>query len=274
MALFAAALAIGLSIAMAISCLVAITTGKSGWIDATWSLAVGLFGAAAALGGPFGAETTTRQWLVALLALIWSLRLGLHIAVRTAGSDRDDPRYAQLKSEWGPAFRSRLFLFLQIQAAVAFVLVLSIMAAAHNPAAFPSVGDGIGIALMLVAVAGEALSDRQLAAFRANPANAGLVCDVGLWGLTRHPNYFFEWLGWLAYAAIAINTSGTYGWGWLAQAGPALMYWLLVHVSGIPPLEAHMLRSRGDRFRRYQQRVNAFWPGPPRGAASVEGRRS
>jgi steroid 5-alpha reductase family enzyme len=83
--------------------------------------------------------------------------------------------------------------------------------------------------------------------------------------MSRHPNYFFEWLGWFAYAviAIAIDLTCSYPWGWLAVAGPVLMYWLLVHASGIPPLEAHMLRSRGDAFRAYQQRVNAFWPGPP-----------
>lgn len=41
-----------------------------------------------------------------------------------------------------------------------------------------------------------------------------------------------------------------------------MMYWLLVHVSGIPPLEEHMLKSRGERFRVLQRRVNAFFPGP------------
>jgi steroid 5-alpha reductase family enzyme len=40
------------------------------------------------------------------------------------------------------------------------------------------------------------------------------------------------------------------------------MYWLLVHVSGLPPLEEHMLRTRGDAFRAYQARTSAFflWP--------------
>jgi steroid 5-alpha reductase family enzyme len=84
--------------------------------------------------------------------------------------------------------------------------------------------------------------------------------------MSRHPNYFFEWMGWFAYAIIAIDFSGGYPWGWLALAGPALMYWLLVHASGIPPLEAHMLRSRGQAFRDYQHRVNAFWPGPQHAA--------
>jgi steroid 5-alpha reductase family enzyme len=46
------------------------------------------------------------------------------------------------------------------------------------------------------------------------------------------------------------------------------MYWLLVHVSGIPPLEQHMLASRGEKFRALQARVNAFFPGPPKGETS------
>ncbi len=45
---------------------------------------------------------------------------------------------------------------------------------------------------------------------------------------------------------------------------PSCMYWLLVYVSGIPPLEEHMLRTRGDKFRAYQRRTNAFFPGPVR----------
>jgi steroid 5-alpha reductase family enzyme len=42
------------------------------------------------------------------------------------------------------------------------------------------------------------------------------------------------------------------------------MFWLLRYVSGVPPLEATMLASRGDRFRAYQARVSAFVPLPPR----------
>jgi steroid 5-alpha reductase family enzyme len=101
--------------------------------------------------------------------------------------------------------------------------------------------------------------------FRADPTHHGQVCDTGLWRLSRHPNYFFEWLGWLAYPLLAIDPAGGYPWGWLALAGPALIYWLLVHVSGIPPLEAQMLRSRGERYRTYQARTRPFLPFPRRG---------
>ena len=80
--------------------------------------------------------------------------------------------------------------------------------------------------------------------------------------MSRHPNYFFEWLGWLAYPLFAIDLSGGYPAGWFALAAPAFMYWLLVHVSGIPPLEQQMLRTRGDAYRAYQQRTRAFVPLP------------
>ena len=75
---------------------------------------------------------------------------------------------------------------------------------------------------------------------------------------------FFEWFGWLAYALFAVDFSGLYPWGFIAIAGPLCIYWLLVHVSGIPPLEEHMLERRRDAFRAYQARTNAFFPAPPR----------
>jgi steroid 5-alpha reductase family enzyme len=56
-----------------------------------------------------------------------------------------------------------------------------------------------------------------------------------------------------------------WAWGWVSLAAPLLMYWLLVHASGIPPLEASMLRSRGALYAAYQARVSAFFPFPPKG---------
>ena len=256
------AVAIGLSLAMSAAWVIAIRTGRSGWIDATWSFSVGIFGAIAALLPFTPDEPTSRQWLVSALVIFWSFRLGLHIAARTAADGKDDPRYSELRRQWGESYRSRLFLFLQIQAATAFILALTVMVAARNPSPGLGLSDLIGVVLFIAAVVGEAVSDRQLTAFRRNPANKGNVCDVGLWSLSRHPNYFFEWLGWLAYPVIALNLTDGYLLGLIALAGPVMMYWLLVHVSGIPPLEEHMLRSRGEKFRRYQSRVNAFWPWP------------
>ncbi|MFT4053166.1 MAG: DUF1295 domain-containing protein [Novosphingobium sp.] len=262
--LLAAILGAGLSVVMAAVWLVARKPGASGWTDVVWSYAVGLAGVVGAL-APTAQPAAPRQWLVAALAAVWSLRLGTHIA-RRIRPGHEDPRYAQLRSEWGAHFSGRLFGFLQIQAGAAWLLAVSILVAARNPAPALAWSDFAGAVLLGAAIAGEARADAQLRAFKRSATDPGAVCQSGLWGLSRHPNYFFEWMGWCGYAVIAIGPDGGIGtgwpWGWLSLSGPVFMYWLLVHVSGIPPLDAHMLRSRGDAFRDTQRRIRAFWPVP------------
>ena len=165
-------------------------------------------------------------------------------------------------NQWGNDAARRMFWFLQSQAAVGIILALSIVLAAHNPNPNLRLQDLIGLAILLAAIVGEAIADRQLRAFKSDPANRNAICDVGLWRWSRHPNYFFEWLFWLAYPIIAIDFAGHNPYGWLSLAAPICMYWILVHVSGIPPLEDHMLRSRGEAFRAYQKRTRAFLPLP------------
>jgi len=121
--------------------------------------------------------------------------------------------------------------------------------------------DYAGVLILLIGIAGEAQADAELKRFRQDPANRGRVCDVGLWRWSRHPNYFFEWFGWLAYPVIGLSLD--YPWGLATLLAPVFMYWILVHVTGIPPLEEQMLRSRGDRYRAYQLRTSRFFPLPP-----------
>lgn len=254
-----------LSVIMAGAWVVQQRTGNSGWVDTVWTFGLGLVGAAAALWTFASQDAHFRQFIVAGLLTVWALRLGLHIATRTAGIS-DDPRYAELIRGWGADARRQMLWLLQKQALVTIPLAMSILLAAHNPQQGWRAQDWLGISILFIAIAGEAVADRHLKQFRSNPAHRGQVCDVGLWRWSRHPNYFFEWLGWLAYPAIAIDLSGGYAVGWLALAGPICMYWLLAYVSGVPPLEAHMLRSRGDAYRAYQARTSAFFPAPPRSA--------
>ncbi len=234
--------------------------GKSGLTDAIWSFAVGVGGVLAAIlyrvDVPGG-----RRLLVGMMIAIWSLRLGTHILSR-ATQGHDDPRYLALRQEWGADWDKRLFRFLQVQALAAFLLLIPVLAALSNRSAFPAWSDLAALALYTIAVIGEAVADRQLRRFGANRSNRVKVMDRGLWAFSRHPNYFFEWLGWWSFVLIAIGPDFAITWGWASLLGPALMYWLLVHASGIPPLEQHMLESRGDSFRRYMARTNAFFPGP------------
>jgi steroid 5-alpha reductase family enzyme len=260
-----------LSVVMAGAWAVQQNTGNSGWVDTVWTFGLGAIGIAAALAPLQQASPAPRQLLVALFLAAWALRLGTHIAMRTAGIS-DDPRYAELIRGWGKDAPRQMFWLLQKQALVSIPLAVSVFLAAHNPQPVLRWQDLIAAAVLVVALVGEAAADWQLRRFRSKPGNARRVCDVGLWRFSRHPNYFFEWLGWTAYPLLAIDTAATYPWGWLALAGPICMYWLLAYVSGIPPLEEHMLRSRGGAYRAYQARTSVFFPRLP--AVAAQERRS
>jgi steroid 5-alpha reductase family enzyme len=244
-----------LSAAMAGAWKVQRLSNQSGWIDTIWSLSVGAGGVAAALlaDGDFG-----RRMCVLIMIAAWAARLGSHIARRTHGGG-EDPRYEKLIDEWGNRAAWRLFLFLQIQGLVAFILVLAVYLSASNDADFPRVLDVFALLVAAVALCGEGVADAQLASFRKTPEAKTEVCETGLWRYSRHPNYFFEWLFWCCWPILAFSSEAA---SWLSMLAPLLMYWLLVHVSGIPPLEEHMLRTRGEKFRALQHRVNAFLPVP------------
>ena len=256
--LFTAFLAeVGLAATMTAAWAIQRRTGNSGWIDACWTLGVGTFGALLSLGGDTGAPW--RRVFVAAFAAIWALRLGGHIIARSTRAG-DDARYRKLLDDWGAHASTRLFMFLQAQAAVGAGLVLSISLSARNPAPDLRVQDAFGLVLLAGALIGEAAADRQLDRFKRDPANRGGVCDVGLWSRSRHPNYFFEFLVWLAYPIIAIDLSGAYWTGWIALLAPSVMYWTLRYASGVPPLEEHMMRTRPTAFSAYSAKTPVFFP--------------
>ena len=261
---------LGLGLAMAGAWFLQRAMGNAGWADVVWTFATGAAGVAYALTPTLGAPPSPRAWLVAALVAGWSLRLGLHLLRRTAAAEQEDARYAEFRRAWGGAFDFRLFGFLEAQALASALLTLAMAAAARNPATFLPWSDIAGVAQLAAAIAGEGAADAQLARYKADPAHQGGICDVGLWAWSRHPNYFFEWLGWLAYAVIAIGPAGGWGFGWVALIGPAFMFLLLRFVSGVPPTEAAMAKSRGAAFADYQARVSAFFPLPPRAAIHRE----
>jgi steroid 5-alpha reductase family enzyme len=58
----------------------------------------------------------------------------------------------------------------------------------------PSVqaADIIGWIMWSVGVSVEATADQQKLTFKNAPENRGKWCNVGLWNISRHPNYFGE----------------------------------------------------------------------------------
>jgi len=248
-----------MALVMTVSWLVQRAAGDAGWTDVFWTFGTGLTLAFAALAAP--GATPWRAILVAGLVGVWSLRLGLHI-LRRVFADAEDARYSEGRREWGPAFQRNMLGLSLIQAPASALLAVSVVLAARAPGASLAISDVAGVAILALAVAGETAADSQLKRFRADPANRGRVCDSGLWAWSRHPNYLFEALAWCAWPVIAVRASEP--WTWASLTAPVAMFVLLRSVSGVPPLEAAMLRSRGEAYRLYQARVSPMFPRPPR----------
>jgi steroid 5-alpha reductase family enzyme len=171
--------AVFVSLAMTLAWAIQRRTVNCGWVDVCWTFATGIAGVMFAL-APIGWPLTWRNWAVALLAAVWSPRLGLHIVQRTAGGT-EDPRYTEYRHRWGAQYQVKMFGLLQVQALFAFIPAVSMLLAARNPAPGLRALDVAALVVLLTALAGEALADRQMRVFRADKANKGQVCDTGLW---------------------------------------------------------------------------------------------
>jgi steroid 5-alpha reductase family enzyme len=108
----------------------------------------------------------------------------------------------------------------------------------------------------------EWLADRQKRRSGAR-ADRTATCEVGLWRYSRHPNYFFQWMGWNALALAAAPGSGALMLPLLGA--PAFMLWTLVHLTGIKPSEHYSVQKRPG-YAEYQRTTNSFVPGPRRTA--------
>lgn len=208
-----------------------------------------------------GAGSTTQRLLAAGIAAAWGLRLSVHLVRdRVLGGKPEDTRYQALRAAFAPREHLHFFWFYQLQAVVAVFLSLPYAILAYNTAGVPNPTQWIGVGICALAFLGVWGADRQLAAWRGDPANRGKTCRAGLWRYSRHPNYFFEWTFWIGLALVA-TPAPMGGWGWTA---PAAMLVLVTKVSGIPWAEKQALRSRGEDYRRYQRETSPFIPWVPR----------
>jgi steroid 5-alpha reductase family enzyme len=123
------------------------------------------------------------------------------------------------------------------------------------------------VLIWCVSVGNTVLADRQLARFKRRPESRGKTCREGWWRYSRHPNYFFEWLHWWSYVALAVGAN----YWWLTLLSPSVMLYILLKVTGIPPTEAQALASRGEDYRQYQRTTSAFVPWFPKKEANSHG---
>ena len=240
----------------AATAVVALRRGRRDYADGMWGpglAAIALSSAVVGNGDP------GRRWALAVATAGWAARLERLMLGRLRSADEEDPRYTELlDGDAAPAVVAKVFLT-QGLAQVLVSAPIQVAAASPLPTTarrwlFPA-----GIAVLVAGAVIEATADRQKSAFKdRDDDDKPEVLDTGLWGWSRHPNYFGDsvvWDGaWLAAAASAPA-------GWTVPA-PVLMSYLLVFATGAKRTERRM--EDRPAYRDYQQRVAFFVPLPRR----------
>ncbi|HHS98368.1 MAG TPA: DUF1295 domain-containing protein [Chloroflexi bacterium] len=94
-------------------------------------------------------------------------------------------------------------------------------------------------------------SDYQKARFKARPDTKGKLLDTGFWALCRHPNYFGDFLTYIAFALIGGSV-----WGWISP----LLNFLQYLFDAIPKNEKWAAARYGEAWERYVRRTRKFIP--------------
>jgi len=241
--------------AMLVTALVARRLGRVNVVDVTWGVALTLV---AVLGAALSGAGSS--WLLVVLTGVWGLRLSWHVLQRSRGKG-EDPRYETVLGTGG--FRTAIWKVFVVQAAAIWLVSLPLQAAAvTSTRAWWLVG--LGVVVWAVGLLFEIVGDAQLAAYMRQPRETRPpVLDQGLWGWTRHPNYFGDACVWWGLWLIGGLASG---WlpGLLTVVAPVAMTHFLRNVTGARLLEQTMSQRPG--WDEYAARVPLFVPRPPRRA--------
>jgi len=245
---------LAVAILMAVTAFVGRRQGRVSVVDTAWGLG---FVVVALVAAVVGDGPLWRRLLVLLLVAVWGGRLARHMHTRNRGKG-EDPRYeAMLADQPGDPFLVAVRKVYLVQGAAVWFVSIPLQVSAAS-------GDGLvlvavlGAAVWLLGVIFEAVGDAQLARFKADARNKGTIMDRGLWGWTRHPNYFGDSAVWWGLYLVAASA-----WpGVLTVLSPVVMTYFLVFATGARLLEKEMSKRPG--YPEYQQRTSYFIPRPPK----------
>ncbi len=205
------------------------------------------------------APLDARSAIVALMVVIWALRLGTFL-FRRISADGKDVRFDKIKTN-----PLRFLVTWTMQgtwvALTAASALLIITSNTRLPIDFFAI---LGFAMWVAGFVFEVIADNQKSHFRANPENKGRFINTGLWAWSRHPNYFGEILLWagITVASLPLLT----GWQWVTFISPLFVFFLLTRVSGVPMLEKSAKERWGDEqdYQNFVANTPVLFPRPPK----------
>ena len=188
---------------------------------------------------------------------LWSIRLTGNWALTYKGLLHEDWRYRQYREKCSKIgfFFINLFGLQFIPTIVVYLGLVGGFGVIRTAGFSPLIL--IGLAVMLLGVGLEFVSDRAIHRFLREHAGEGRTCDASIWRLSRHPNYLGELTFWGGiYLAYLFTGAGK----WYLGLGFLTIYALFFSVS-IPMMEKHNLARRAD-YAAYRARTSVLLPLP------------
>ncbi|MDA9915794.1 DUF1295 domain-containing protein [Luminiphilus sp.] len=233
---------------------------NSSFYDAYWSVIPPLIALYWTMAATAQGIDMTRAWLVVILVWLWGVRLTANWATFWPGLEHEDWRYAPIKTNAGKwnalADFSAIHLFPTV---IVFAACLPIYAAVAMDARPLNTLDYLAAAVTLIAILIELVSDIQLHRFLTH-RKPGEIMKTGLWALSRHPNYFGEWLFWAGLALFGLAAVPS-AWWWVLPGAIAMLVMFLV--ASIPMIDKRSVERRPE-YQAHMARVSGFVPWFPK----------
>ena len=204
-------------------------------------------------------EIYLRDIVIALLVIIWAVRLGSFLFLRVR-KDGGDGRFDIMKTKFWWFLMTwniqGMWVFLSLAAGLA--------AMTSNQKLEADIFLLIGLVIWITGFAIEVIADTQKSKFRSYPENKDKFISTGIWSWSRHPNYFGEILLWIGITIIALPV--LQGWQFITLISPIFIIFLLTRVSGVRLLELRGKKKWGDNeeYQRYIQSTSILIPLPPK----------
>ena len=233
---------------------------NSSFYDAYWSVIPPLIALYWTMAATAQGIDMTRAWLVVILVWLWGVRLTANWATFWPGLEHEDWRYGPIKKNAGKwnalADFSAIHLFPTV---IVFAACLPIYAAVAMDARPLNALDYLAAAVTLIAILIELVSDIQLHRFLTH-RKPGEIMKTGLWALSRHPNYFGEWLFWAGLALFGLAAVPS-AWWWVLPGAIAMLVMFLV--ASIPMIDKRSVERRPE-YQAHMARVSGFVPWFPK----------
>lgn len=200
--------------------------------------------------------------LVAVVVLLWAVRLTGNWVYAFPGLHHEDWRYPMFRERGGRfEFLVDLFAIHLIPTLQVFLGMVPVYVAVTRPGTGLTWLTIVAFVIGIAAVTLELVADVQMHRF-VKTRRPGETMDRGVWAWSRHPNYFGEFSFWLALGLFGVAAAPADAW-WLL-AGAAVMLALFLGAS-IPMMEDRSLERRPG-YQHVIDRVSKFVPRPPKTA--------